>query len=153
MQVADSVSTRLINKGADNEVPVSEILINGAPTGAYVSGAVVECAVWAGDRLLTLMTDDVPSEEMLGIHLFDKNLKLVDSALLGAPYSTGSFSLLELGSDRIRFRFIGDTDWSVEILDSPRLRAPFVADALGVKRRFGFTRHFIVRGDPTPQSR
>jgi hypothetical protein len=99
------------------------------------------------------MTDDVPFEETLSIHLLDERLDLLDSAFLGAPYSTGSFSDLDIaGSSTVQFRFIGDTTWSVEVLPRPVLRMPFVPDAPGVKRRFGFARHFVVRGKPRPQT-
>ncbi len=90
---------------------------------------------------------------MLSIHLLDAGLDLLDSALLGAPYSTGSFSDLEVtGPKTVSFRFIGDTTWSVELLPRRVLRIPFVRDAPGVYRRFGFARHFIIRGNPQPQT-
>ena len=90
---------------------------------------------------------------MLSIHLLDGRLDLLDSATLGAPYSTGSFSDLDIeASSTVRFRFIGDTTWSVEVLPHPVFRLPFVPDAPGVRRRAGFARHFIVRGNPQPQA-
>lgn len=152
MQVARDVSTRLVAEGGDAETPESEILIDGHPTGVRVSGAVLEMAVRAGGQLILFMSDDVPFEDMLGIHLFDKNPKVLDAALLGGPYSTGSFSLLGFDEPNwVHFRFIGNTDWALEILDEPRLRIPLMRDAPGVKRKFGFTRRFIVHGRPLPE--
>ena len=150
---ATELTIRRVTAGVESNVPESEVLIEGVPRGKFVSGAVLEAALEADGRYLLFMTDDSPFEEMLSIHLLDGRLDVVDSALLGAPYSTGSFSNLDITGPRtVRFRFIGDTTWSVEVLPRPALRLPFVPDAPGVKRPFAFVRHFIVRGEPHPQT-
>jgi hypothetical protein len=150
---ATELTIRRVDARVESAVPTSEVLIDGVPRGTFVSGAVLEAALASDGRYLLFMTDDVPFEEMLSIHLLDRQLDLVDSARLGAPYSTGSFANLDIaGPSTVRFRFIGDTTWSVELLPRPVFRLPFVPDAPGVRRRFGFSRYFIVRGNPQPQT-
>ena len=150
----DEVAIRRLPTVGEDSTPRSEILWRGAPTGSVVPGAILEAAyTWRGHCLL-LMTDDVPDEDMLGIHLFTGDFRLLDSATLGGPYTTGAFSALpSMVDDELRFRFIGGVDWTVRLLREPGLRLPFIGDARGVTRRFGFRRHFIVHGDPLPESR
>lgn len=154
MRIATEVSTRPIEGSTDTSPPASEILVDDTPTGAVVGGAFLEAAIRCNEVFLLFMTDDTPFEEFLSIHLLDGHWQLLDSARLGAAYSTGSFSALRLTPpDSVRFRFIGDTDWTVEMLRRPGFRLPFVGDAPGVSRAIGFSRHFIVRGNPAPERR
>lgn len=129
--------------------PVCEIVRQAQPTGVRVPGAVLEAAgQWQG-FFLVLTTDDVPFEDALHLHLLDAQLRRLDCATLGAPYSTGSFAVLPSPqADVLRFRFIGDTDWSVQILPAPGFRLPWLGEPRGVQRAWGFSRHFIVRGHP-----
>ena len=53
--------------------------------------------------------------------------------------------------DTLRFRFIGDTDWSVQVLPEPGFRVPLLSEPTGVSRPLGFSRHFVVRGQPQPE--
>lgn len=137
---------------ADDAQPVCEVVFNGQPTGRQVPGAVLEAAAQWQSFTLLFITDDTPFEELLHIHLLDAQLNLLDSATLGGIYSTGSFSLLESAEpDTLRFRFIGGTDWSVQVLPQPGFRLPMVSEPVGVSRPLGFSRHFIVRGQPQPE--
>lgn len=152
MRIASELTTQRSQKVGADDVPASEILLNGKSTQRFVSGAVLEAAVQWENCFLLFLTDDVPYEEMLRIVLLDQQLKVVDSALIGGPYSTGSFSALSLREPNcVEFRFIGDSDWLIELLGRARLRLPFFSEPTGVYRRFGFSRHFIVRGNPRPQ--
>jgi hypothetical protein len=153
MHIAEELTTSLVHGADEDEIPVSQILRNGVPTGKRISGAALEAAVRWKSHYLLFMTDDVPFEEMLGIHLLDANLNSLDSALIGGPYSSGSFSSLKLSEpDTVCFHFIGDTDWCIELLSSPQFRVPLISEPPGVKRPLGFSRHFIVRGSPRPQT-
>lgn len=137
---------------ADDAPPLCEIIRNGQATGHKVEGAVLESAARWRSFYLLFTTDDTPFEELLHIHLLDAELRLLDSATLGGIYSTGAFSLLESADpDTLRFRFIGDTDWSVQVLAEPGFRAPLLSEPAGVSRPWGFSRHFIVRGQPQPE--
>ncbi|MFN4118742.1 hypothetical protein [Acidovorax sp.] len=151
---ADALSVARIPPPADDVPPQCEILRNGQPTGRRVPGAVLELAAQWQSFTLLFTTDDTPFEELLHIHLLDAELRLLDSATLGGIYSTGSFSLLaSTEPDTLRFRFIGDTDWSVQVLPEAGFRVPLWSEPAGVSRPLGFSRHFIVRGQPQPERR
>jgi len=144
---------RRVAKDGD-EPPVCEVILNGADTGKRVAGAVLEAAVEHAGNYLLFLTDDVPFEDMLSIHLVDATGQLLDTARLGAMYSTGTFSALTLRDpDIASFRFIGDTEWTVEVFPEARLQLPFVRDARGVTRPLGLRRWFRVHGDPRPARR
>lgn len=152
MQIAEQLTTRLHNEGNDETEPSSEVFINGESTQKYTAGATLEAAVSWNDNYLLFMTDDVPNEEMLRVVLLDNRLDKLDSAIIGAPYSTGSFSSLALiPPDRVSFNFIGDCTWEIELLSQPGFRIPLFSEPKGVWRAFGFNRHFIVHGQPKPQ--
>lgn len=154
MQILTSsaLSVARIPDLADDAPPLCEILRHGKPTGRRVPGAVLEQAAQWQSFYLLFTTDDTPFEELLHIHLLDAELDLLDSATLGGIYSTGSFSLLASAEpDTLRFRFIGGTDWSVQVLPEPGFRVPLLSEPAGVSRPLGFSRHFIVRGQPQPE--
>lgn len=81
---------------SDHAMLRSEVVVSGSPTGKIIAGAELEAAIQWNDFFLAFGTDDIPQEDTLRIYLFDRQLNLVDSATLGAMYSTGSFSELEL---------------------------------------------------------
>ncbi len=154
MRVATELTTKPIEASSADEVPTSEILLNEEASGKFVSGAVLEAAVWWNGFYLLFMTDDIPFEESLRILLLDAELNILDSAFVGGPYSSGSFSSLDLiEPNSVHFRFIGDTVWSVELFPHPVIRLPLLAsEPVGVYRSLGFRRHFVVHGNPQPQS-
>jgi hypothetical protein len=154
MQILSSTDVSLVripNRPEGGE-PISEILRHGQATGRQVPGVVLEAAAQWNSFTLLFTTDDTPFEEVLHIHLLDAQLNVLDSATVGGMYSTGSFSLLESPEPAtLRFRFIGDTDWSVEVLPEPGFRVPLLSEPTGVSRPLGFSRHFVVRGQPKPE--
>lgn len=134
----------------DDAPPRSEVIVAGAPTGSTVAGAVLEAAVGCDAGFLLFVTDDVPYEDALSIHLVDAKGQCIDSARLGRAYSSGRFADLRLEPpDRVRFRFTGGLDWSVRMLSQPQWRLPFNAEAPGVVRPFGFRRRFVVQAEAT----
>lgn len=145
IRLATEISATLINEQDETTPPKSEIVVSGIASGNFVSGALLEAAVQCGERYLLFFTDNIPYEEMLSLHLLDNQWRLVDSARIGRAYSTGSFSALKLAEPNVvHFHFIGDLDWSVEILSSPEFRLPFVSDPAGVSRELGFSRHLRI---------
>lgn len=109
---------------------------------------------------VTLRRTEQRSRQTIARFLLDARWHLLDSALLGAAYGTGRFGVLQLEPpDRVRFRFICDTEWTPDLLPRRGFRPPFVRDAtdvsrkLGFSRHFSFSRHFIVRGQPLPATR
>jgi len=146
MRIATEITVRRCEAQQDGDIPQCELLVAGAATGCRLSGAILEAAVEVAGKYLLFMTDDVPFEETLTLHLLDGQFRLLDSASVGRAYATGVFSLVELREpDELVFRFIGETPWAAKLLDGPALRVPLYAEAPGVTRPFGFTRHFIVR--------
>lgn len=139
---------------ADDGMPRSEILLSGAPTGKVVKGAVLEAAIRWSDLVLAFLTDDIPQEDTLRIYLFDSSLNLIDSATLGAMYSTGAFSRLELvRPDTVHFCFIGGVTWTLELLPSDSFSIPYISDPKGVCRPFKLMRRFKLHGKPMPDSK
>ena len=154
MRITTSLSLARLPQPSDDEEPRSELLVDGRPTGRILTGAVLEAAVQWRDQHLLFITDDIPYEEALRIVLVGASLQVLDAAELGAAYSTGSFSDLSLlPPDTVKFRFIGDTDWTVRLLDKDRFRLPLVSEPRGVSRRLGFSRRFVIDGDPQPERR
>ncbi len=116
-----------------------------------MTGEVLEAAVeWHGYRI-AFLTDDIPFEDMLRIYMFDANMVLVDAAVLGAMYSTGTFAELTLQPpDAIAFRFFAHTTWRVVLMAETEFALPFFSDPRGVSRQFKFSRRFKVEGNPQP---
>jgi hypothetical protein len=145
-------AARLASPYTETELASSELLLNGKPTGRVVTGAVLEAALeWQGCRI-AFFTDDIPFEDMLRIYMFDANMTLVDAAVLGAMYSTGTFTELRLQPpNALTFRFFGGTVWRMVLLAERELGLPFLSDPSGVSRKFQFFRHFRIEGKPQPE--
>lgn len=143
MRLADEVELRAHSTGKDG--PRSNVWIAGHPTGSVVSGCMLKAAVRCARGWLLFVTDDTPFEEMLAIHLLDDKGKLLDSARIGGPYTTGSFSDLHLDPPAtVHFRFIDDVDWSVRVLETAQYALPWWPDARGVWRGARLKRCFEV---------
>jgi len=146
------VSLRLARPWTENTLAQSEVLIDGENTGEVITGEVLEAAVeWRQHRIL-FVTDNIPFEDYLRIYLFDAQWRIVDSAVLGAMYATGSFSGLEIRPPNVvRFDFIGGVTWTLELLETARFCLPFT-DPRGVSRPLGFFRRFNIKRRPLPES-
>lgn len=142
-------TARLASPYSDTQLATSELLLDGKPTGLIVDGAVLEAAVkWQGCRI-AFFTDDIPFEDMLRIYMFDADMTLVDAAVLGGMYSTGTFADLNLQPpDTLTFRFIGGITWRIVLLAEREFALPFLSDPRGVNRKFKFFRHFRIEGRP-----
>lgn len=145
-------ATRLASPYTDTALARSELLLGGRSTGVIVTGAVLEAALeWQGYRIVFL-SDDIPFEDMLRIYMFDADLTLVDAAVLGAMYSTGTFAELSLQPpDALTFRFFAGTVWRMVLLAKREFALPFLFDPSGVSRKFKFFRHFRIEGKPQPE--
>jgi len=153
MQFADEIKIRPVGDVDPEESLKSEVLRLDRLTGTLVTGVVLETAIRtdAGQYILFL-TDDILFEDFLNIHLLDSAGNLLDSASIGSPYSTGTFSLIRTEPpDKIRFGFIGETEWVVEVLSRPTLRIPMISEPKGVWRSRKLRRHFEIHGEPGPE--
>lgn len=152
MRLAPEITTRRVVQDED-ESPASEILLRAVPTGKFVAGAILEAAIHWRDQYLLLLSNDIPYEDTLNMHLLDAALTLLDTAKLGAAYSTGSFTELQLHEpNQISFRFIGGNPWRIELLTTAEFKMPLLSEPRGVSRPFNFSRRFRVHGNPLPQS-
>jgi len=133
----------------------AEILLGGEPTGKYVKADSLEAAVQWQDKTLLLVTDNLCFPEAIEVLLLDKELNIVDSALVGITYGygVGNFENLQLiEPDMVRFDFSSKYPWEIQLLSKPQCRIPFLSEPLfGVLRPFGFSRQFIVRRAPLPK--
>ena len=149
----DELSTRAVAE-SETEPLRSEILLAGRATGHLVAGATLEAALEADGRYLLFMTDGVLHEDMLSIHLVDRDGRPLDSARLGQAYATGDFTGLDFGTPGVvRFRFVGEVAWRVELFREPHLAVPFLPDAAGVSRPGAVRRWFRVHAEPVPGAR
>lgn len=150
MRLAPEISVRAL--AGNPAMPARcALYIDGLAAGQPLDGAVLEGAVEHQGHYLLLLTDDVPGEDALSIHLIDNQGRLLDSARLGAMYATGAFSALRLEEPgTVAFRFIGDTDWRVELFSQARLQWPLVGVPRGVTRPWQWQRWFRVSGQPRP---
>ena len=150
---SSEVLLRSSSRWSEDALARSEIVTRDQQTGQVVTGEVLEASVQWKDCYLLFVTDAIPFEDSLRIYLFDTGWHLLDSAKLGAMYTTGAFSDLELvPPNAVRFRFIGGIIWELELLDQGVLSLPF-SDPKGVSRPLGFTKRFKLHGRPLPESR
>lgn len=145
-------SARLASPYTDAELASSELLLDGKPTGLTVTGAVLEAAAEWQEYRIAFFTDDIPFEDMLRIYMFDASMTLVDAAVLGAMYSTGTFADLELQPpNALTFHFFGGTVWRLVLLPEREFALPLISDPAGVKRKLKFFRRFRIEGKPQPE--
>lgn len=131
---------------------MSRIILNGEKSDVLIEGVYLEFCVKTKDRYVVFTTDDVLHEDSLHIQLLDASLNMIDSADIGAMYSTGSFRNPIIESDNtLSFDFIGDTRWRVEVLPEKESRVPFVSSIKGVTRKHHFSQYFKVEGAPKPE--
>lgn len=149
MRLADEISIRPApDRG---QVPHCEICIAGRPTGLHVPGKVFEAAVAVDDSYLVFVTEGVTMEELLSIHLVSAEGRLLDTAAIGLIYALGIFARLKLEPPReVRFQFLGDAVWSVELHATPRWAWPPWREAPGVRRPWALRRAFRVRATAPP---
>jgi hypothetical protein len=155
LHLSDQISILPATPAQSDQPPRCELRIDGRATGLCLSGVVLEAALRCDAGWLLFLTDDVPFEDMLSIHLLNPAGTLrLDSARIGSAYATGNFRALRIQPpDTLAFHFMGGTPWSVQLLAVPAWRLPFVGEPAGVHRPFGFLRRFVVRGAPRPAPR
>lgn len=139
-------SLTLAKQANDQEIIKSFATIAGRTSEEPLEGIVLEACIQHGNQYLLFLTDDIPFEDSLHIHLLDEDLNRVDTATLGAPYSTGHFRNLTCEvSGEITFEFFGDCVWEVSVLPEKRLRLPFISGPKGVSWQDGWFQFLELR--------
>ena len=131
---------------------MSQIFLNGEKTNSVIYGRVLELCVKKDDQFLVFLTDDIPNEDRLHIHLLNHKLEVVDAASIGSIYSTGSFKGPVIESqNRITFNFIGGNKWTLTLLQSKKFRLPLLSSVKGVSRKHLFHQYFKLYSAPKPE--
>lgn len=149
MEQITTLSLSEVREATDTAQANSEVLIEGQSTGMIVPGKVLEGAIRVDShRFLLFVTDDVIFEEALTILLIDHSQRVVmERLVIGAAYTSGLFEGLKVSADGVSFRFMGDTTWTVKIVESPMLRLPF-SEPHGVSRSPGLRKYLTISAIP-----
>jgi hypothetical protein len=122
---ADGFTVKLISPASNETERACRLFHDGRDTNQDLPGAVFE--------------------ESLEICVLGSNFEVLDRATLMAPNATGKFGDLQiLSEERVRFRFLGEGFWELELLKKPGFRLPLMSEPLGVVRPFGFSRRFAL---------
>ena len=152
MQQVNSISLVKGQEATDLSQAQPIVVINGNSTDIIVPGQILEAAVQVNDhRYILFLTDDIIFEESLTIALIDVKDGVKEIVRLGNEYSMGSFEVLSVTVDSINFRFIGNFLWTVNTVDSSRLRLPFNSDPKGVKREACLKKYMTISAAPAPE--
>ncbi len=137
--IREDASLTLASEGNDQELATSFATIAGRTSQEPLEGTVLEACVQHGNQYLLFLTDDIPFEDSLHIHLLDEDLNRIDTVTLGAPYTTGHFRNLKCeDSGGITFEFFGDCVWEIVVLPKKRLRLPLISGPRGVSWQKGW---------------
>lgn len=124
----------------------SEVLLDNRHTGIIVPGSILEAAVEiSAERYLLFITDGILFEESLTIVLCQLELGVLEVIHIGLAYHSGQFSDLALCDDHIRFHFMDEKLWTLQIRDTAQVTLPFIGDPAGVQRQFGFKKWIILK--------
>ena len=152
MKQVTSISLVKVQEATDLSQAQSNVVINGNSTDIIAPGQILEAAVQVNDhRYILFLTDDIIFEESLTIALIDVKDGVKEIVRLGNEYSMGSFEVLSVTVDSINFRFIGNFLWTVNTVDSSRLRLPFNSDPKGVKREACLKKYMTISATPAPE--
>lgn len=150
---AAEYSIRVVTPPTPELTPQSEIMVAGVPTGKVIAGAILRAALRWHQFVLLFLTDDVPFEDTLRMYLLDQDLAVVDSARMGAMYSTGIFSALDLTEpDTVRFQFFDGVLWTLTLLSEKEFAIPIISEPTSVSRPFKFFRRIRLAGKPLPKT-
>ena len=147
MRVAGEISLRPLAAGSDDE-PRSEVVIESRPTGSIISGCVLEAAVHCAAGWLLFVTSNTPDEEILTIHLLDRDGGRSIRRTSAGPIPPARFRTC--GSIRRPRCTFGSSTMPTVRAGPAEAEAglTLVARRGGVWRGSRLTRHFEVRRQP-----
>lgn len=145
MQPAPGLSLQRLPDTAAG-LPRAAVLRHARPCGCVIDGAQLEAALcWPDGWTLLIASADCPFEESLHLSLLDAHDRVLDCAGIGMAYANGWFRELRLlPPDSVRFGFLGNGEWSVRRLHARGWRMPLFSEPVGVRRRFGWRRWFVI---------
>ena len=130
----------------------SEIIFEGEVVHKSIDGTYLELCIKRNNEYFVFMTDDIPDEDMLHIHLLDEGFNLIDSVTIGGIYSTGKFQNVSVQEpNHISFNFIGTNKWTVEALNRKQFCMPYLSSPKGSYRKNSFYQYFKLHGNPLPE--
>lgn len=86
----------------------------GAATVTLDAAALVAQYAVSETETLLVLDEDTPFEEQLHLALLSDD-RLLDRVVIGAPYATGAYRPLKVGSDYLRFNFEGAVPWTLTV--------------------------------------
>lgn len=123
----------------------SELLLNSQPTGIIIPGSVLEAAVEvSARRYLLFVTDGNVFEESLTLALCQLERGILEIIHIGLAYHSGQFNNLILCDEHIRFHFIDEVSWTLQVADMAQTTLPFIGDPVGVQRRPRFKKWITI---------
>lgn len=96
-------------------------------------------------RYLVLLDADCPFEESLHLHLLDSRLRLLESAVIGAPYHTGSLERVSTDGESLEFSFFSDERWRVTVHARPRWVTSLLPAGARYEGRWALRRWLEIR--------
>ena len=134
-----------IDKISEFDYPKGIFSIRELDYKQEVRGVILDVCFSVKQGYLVITSDDCIYENTIYIQLLNPQLDIIDQVLIGLPYATGIFKLINIEStDRIVFEFFKDELYELTLLDKPEFKLPFISEAQGVFRRFGFQRYFKI---------
>lgn len=144
--LVDHLTLKQIQPATEFSQAQSEVLLDNRHTGIIVPGSILEAAVEiSAERYLLFITDGILFEESLTIVLCQLELGVLEVIHIGAAYHSGQFSNLSLCDDHIRFHFMDEKLWTLQVTDTAQVTLPFIGDSAGVQRQFGFKKWIILK--------
>jgi hypothetical protein len=113
----------------------AQLFVDGRAAGCDLTGAVLEAAAAWDDKFVLFVSDGIPWEEGLNIHLLDAGFNVLDTITLGWAYTPGIFTGLErLPSNEFAFAFPSATRWRLGLLPRRRWQPAWPRLSPGVSR-------------------
>ncbi|MDE2516655.1 MAG: hypothetical protein KGL12_11565 [Rhodospirillales bacterium] len=105
---------------APNRVPRARLIFDGQPSGQVLDGACLEAEFAVAAGHLLFVTDDVPFEEGLRLHLIAADGRLLDTRSLHQAYASPMLrDVRRIAADRFHFRFLGPALMEIRVRERP----------------------------------
>ena len=135
MRAISDFRARRLTEPPNTDAPRVELSYGGRDTGSIVPGALLERQyVLIDGRFLLFLTDDVPYEETLRIHLLSREFQILDGLEFGGAYVTAGLSdVTTEKADTVTFSFVHKACCRLRVDAKPSWRSPLLLTP-GVRR-------------------